>query len=137
MTQLQPRVNRAAWFWCLAYTAVVPREPRTRRRAEIRNHLWESDAAGFRPVAVIRATVAGMLDDLGWAAAGAARGLQQLLRTPVLYLAGAALLTVQAAFAWNGVSGRTSHEVQAWSTVGSVALVVAGGIVSVLRRRRY
>jgi hypothetical protein len=91
MTTLVGPASRWAWRWCVVYTAVVPREVRSRRREEIRSHLWESEQAAHRQRDVLHASARGIAGDVTWAAAVRAfvalRGL--LTPAPYVVLAGA------------------------------------------------
>src|SRR4051812_40703972 len=95
MTMLVGPASRWAWRWCVVYTAVVPRSARSRRREEIRGHLWESERAGHRQKDVLHASTRGMAADVTWAAGAllfaAFRGL--LTPAPYVVLAGACPIT--------------------------------------------
>jgi len=134
MTSAQVRATRVAWAWCLAYTALATREQRTRRRDEIRIHLWESRDAGAGVWQTLRATSAGMIDDLSWAATLLAGRFLRALGTPVPYLVVAAILPVQAAFAWSWwpIPERAVDRI---SGIGSGVVLAAAGVALLAQKR--
>lgn len=91
MTSLDRAGSRWVWRWCVVYTAIAPGGQRSRRREEIRSHLWESERAGHRQLDVLLASVRGMAADLAWAAGAAVVAALRGLLTPAPYvvLAGA------------------------------------------------
>jgi hypothetical protein len=105
MTTLAGPASRWAWRWCVVYTAIAPGPHRSRRREEIRSHLWESERAGHRQHDVLLASVRGMAADVTWATGAATLAALRGLLTPAPYvvLAGACPIT-----AWL-VSAFASH----------------------------
>lgn len=106
---LRHRSSRLLWLWCVAYTSVTPREVRSRRRAELQSHLWESEHAGLAPRSVMAAALRGALDDLTWTLGRGALGLARSFLTPTPYVVLAALMPIQAwivsSFAQSKVAG--------------------------------
>jgi hypothetical protein len=135
MSALRARSSRLVWSWCLVYTALAFGEARRRRRAEILSHLWESERAGVRARAVVLAAAKGVVADVGWAAGSTGRLAGRGARDPGVHLAGAVLLTVQAAFLWNSASAHTTHLAEAVSTGVAGLLVVVAGVCHVAGRR--
>jgi hypothetical protein len=135
MTSAPARAVRVAWCWCLAYTVLVPREQRARRRDEIRNHLWESRSAGTAAWATVRATAAGMGDDLSWAITALAARLGRAFLTPTPYLVLAAFFPVQAAFVFR-LWPVPENTVQGVSTIAAIAMLLAAGGLALAGRHR-
>lgn len=133
---LSARSSRLVWRWCIAYTALAPAERRERRRAELHSHLWESEAAGQPRGAVLRAAARGAGSDLGWATAHSLRRLLRAMASPTPYLALAAALPIQAAFAWNAASDHTANLARGSSELAAVACLLIAGSLYLRRRHR-
>ena len=133
-----PTATRAVWWWCLVYTTPVAPSDRRRRREEIRNHLWESVAAGHAGRAMLSAAVRGMRADVGWAAVSLAAGLGRLSVTPMTWVAIAMVFPLMGW--WSDVLARLAWSSQGFVAVagfgGPVALLIAGALALNARRRR-
>jgi hypothetical protein len=133
---LHRRSSRAVWAWCVVYTVLAPPLWRSRRREELRGHLWEAEQAGHGSVRVLRAALAGVVADLSWALG---RGLPSLGRafgttTPYLVIAGA--FPIQAAVVASLPRGpQTGPLVNAGAFGGGAALLVAGTVALIHRHR--
>ena len=129
---------RAAWWWCVVYTTPAAPSDRRRRREEIRNHLWESRAAGHGGRAVAGAVVRGMAADLGWATGSMLAGLGRLTVTPMTWVAIAMLFPLMGW--WSDALARLAWSSSGFVTVGGlggpVALLVAGALALNAHRRR-
>ena len=127
-------MTRVAWLWCVAYTAVAPRDSRERRRGEIRSHLWESQHAQLSARAIAWAALRGAGSDLAWALT---RGVPQLLRsfgTPTPYVVLAPVFPIQAWIVSALAVGRTAHVAEGLGAVGGAAMLVLAGLVWLARR---
>ena len=131
MTGLQRRATRAAWCWCLLYTAPVPGEPGARRRSEMLSHLWEVEQAGVRAPRLLGATVRGAADDLGWSVR---RGGRDVVARPGFWVALAAAGPVTAlvldTVAESAVGGRADFV----AMVTSLLLLAVSGVAALRRR---
>ncbi|HJQ43927.1 MAG TPA: hypothetical protein VJ831_12640 [Jatrophihabitantaceae bacterium] len=135
MSTLDARTSRLVWRWCVAYTAMAPRDQRDRRRIELQDHLHESERAGHRGRSVLRAAAAGVPDDLTWSFG---LGVMRLLRaflTPVPYLVAATILPIQAAFYWGNRTGNSAHVATGISELAAVGCLALAGTAYLLRRR--
>jgi hypothetical protein len=136
MTTLDARTSRMVWLWCVAYTTLVPREQRERRRIELRGHLHESERAGRGGRAVLGAAVAGIPDDVSWSFGLGLRRLARSFLTPLPYLVAAAILPVQGAFYWGARSGHIADVGKGISEVAAVACLALAGLAWLVRRPR-
>ena len=135
-TAFEGRTSRVIWRWCVAYTAMAPREQRERRRIELSDHLRESERAGHRQRAVLGAAVAGIPDDVTWSfRLGLARLMRSFL-TPVPYLVVAAILPVQGGFYWGNRSGHLAHVMMGVSSIGAAGCLALAALVWFVRRAR-
>ena len=132
---LDARSSRLVWRWCVAYTAIAPRDQRDRRRSELIDHLYESQRAGQSQRAVLGAALAGVADDVSWSVRlGALRVLRSFL-TPLPYLIAAGILPVQAAFYWSNQTGHGADVATGISEIAAVACLALAGSIHLLRRR--
>jgi hypothetical protein len=117
MTTLGRAGSRWAWRWCVVYTVIAPRGQRSRRREEIRSHLWESERAGHRQLDVLLASVRGMAADLSWAVGAAVVAALRGLLTPAPYvvLAGACPIV-----SWLVSAFASRETAQPFETLGGV-----------------
>jgi hypothetical protein len=130
---LRRRSSRVVWAWCVVYTVLAPPLWRSRRREELRGHLWEAEQAGHRAARVVRSALAGVASDLTWALG---RGLPPLARsfgTTTPYLVLAAACPIQAAFVsfWEPESALTLI-----GPVGGFVMLGVAGLVAFIRKRR-
>ena len=128
------RSSRVVWLWCVAYTAVAPRESRNRRRGEIRSHLWESEQAHLSSLAVLLAAARGIGADLFWAMS---RGVPPLLRsfgTPTPYVALAPAFPVQGWIVSSVAATSTAHVYEALGSIGGGAMLAIAGVIWLARR---
>lgn len=125
------------WRWCVAYTALTPKEARERRRQEMRSHLWESSRAGESAAALLGAALRGLGSDLSWAVGHGVPGLVRSFGTPTPYVALAPVFPVQA---WIvsavAASGSTAHVAEGLGSIGGGAMLAVAGLVWLLRRAR-
>ncbi|HVE27482.1 MAG TPA: hypothetical protein VNC22_18875 [Sporichthya sp.] len=134
---LHRRSSRAVWAWCVVYTVLAPPAWRSRRREELRGHLWEAEQAGYQAARVVRAAVRGAASDLTGALG---RGLPALIRsfgtstTP--YLVIAALFPIQFYVVSLIEDGPLSHALLRVGGIGGVTTLVAGAGVAALDRHR-
>jgi hypothetical protein len=136
MSDLTYRSSRFVWRWCLAYTAPTPRAVRERRRAEMSNHLWESERAGLSPRHVMRAAMAGVRDDVGWAAGSGFAALARSFRTPTPYVVIAALFPIQGAISSGVTRYPLSSRLAGLGWFGGMAMLCAAAVAWLLQRRR-
>ena len=117
MTTLDRAGSRWAWRWCVVYTVIAPGGQRSRRREEIRSHLWESERAGQRQLDVLLASVRGMAADLSWAVGAAVVAALRGLLTPAPYvvLAGACPIV-----SWLVSAFASRQTAQPFETLGGV-----------------
>jgi hypothetical protein len=132
MTSLDRPGSRWVWRWCVVYTAIAPGGQRSRRREEIRSHLWESEHVGLLQRDVLLASVRGMAADLSWAVGAAVVAALRGLLTPAPYvvLAGACPIVswLVSAFA----SRQTAQPFEALGGVGGAPFL----LVALLMWRR-
>ena len=134
MTAIAYRASRIAWLWCVAYTAVAPRDRRERRRGEIRSHLWESEHAHLSPLAVGWAALRGSGSDLLWAATC---GVPQLIRsfaTPTPYIALAPVFPIQGWIVATVATGATASFAESLGAIGGMVTLAIAGLVWLVRR---
>ena len=136
MTTLTYRASRLAWLWCVAYTAVTPREPRERRRGEIRSHLWESESARCPAWTVAVAAARGVLSDVSWAASVGVPRFVRSFATPTPYVAAAPLFPIQAWVVSATVSTQTAGPYEFLGMAGGGAMLVMAAVVWLVGRRR-
>lgn len=136
MTALDARASKMVWLWCVAYTTLVPREQRERRRIELRDHLHESERAGHRSRAVLGAALAGAADDVSWSCGLGLRRVARSFLTPLPYLVAAAILPVQGAFYWGARTGHTADLGKSISELAAAACLALAGLTWLVRRSR-
>ena len=127
-------MTRVAWLWCVAYTAVAPRDSRERRRGEISSHLWESQRASLSSRAVGWAALRGVGSDLAWAVT---RGVPRLVRsfgTPTPYIALAPAFPIQAWIISSLTVGSTAHIAESAGAAGGGVMLLIAGLVWLARR---
>jgi len=135
VTALSQPASRCVWLWCVAYTAVAPREPRGRRRDEIRSHLWESEHARLPQWVVAVAALRGIGHDVLWAAT---RGLPQLVRsfaTPTPYVVLAPAFPIQGWIVSTLVIGHTAQVSESIGAFGGGGMLLLAGLVWLAGRR--
>jgi hypothetical protein len=133
MTAMTYRASRVAWLWCVAYTAVAPRESRERRRGEIHSHLWESERARLSPVAVGWAALRGCGSDLAWALTCGVPQLVRSFATPTPYVVLAPALPVQASIVSAFTVG-SAHVAESIGAFGGAAMLLVAGLIWLARR---
>ena len=127
-------MTRVAWLWCVAYTAVAPRDSRDRRRGEIRSHLWESEQARLSGMSIAWAALRGVGSDLAWATT---RGVPQLARsfgTPTPYVVLAPLFPIQGWIVSSVAVGATARMSQGLGAFGGGAMLAMAGLIWLVRR---
>lgn len=134
MTAISYRATRIAWLWCIAYTAVAPRESRERRRGEIRSHLWESEHSHLSGAAVVLAAARGALHDVGWVAARGLPALGRSFGTPTPYVALAPAFPIQAWIVSSVTTSAVAHPFEGLGAFGGGVMLVAAGLVWVIRK---
>ena len=125
---------RVAWLWCVAYTAVTPRESRERRRGEIRSHLWESERARLSAVAIGWASLRGMGSDLVWAATCGVPALVRSFATPTPYVVLAPAFPIQAWIVSSLTVGATASTFESLGAIGGAAMLAIAGLIWLARR---
>jgi hypothetical protein len=128
------RASRVAWLWCVAYTAVAPRDRRERRRGEIRSHLWESEQAHLSPLAVGWAALRGVGSDLLWAVTCGVPHLVRSFATPAPYVVLAPAFPIQAWIVSSVTAGSTAQLAQSVGAAGGGALLAVAGLIWLARR---
>jgi hypothetical protein len=136
MTALAYRASRLAWLWCVAYTAVTPRDTRDRRRDEIRSHLWESEAVRLPSRTIAFAALRGVHHDLAWAAGNGVARFVRSLAGPTPYVATAPLFPIQGWVVSGTVSARTAGPYELLGMVGGGAMLAVAAVVWLLGRHR-
>lgn len=134
MTAISYRATRIAWLWCIAYTAVAPRESRERRRGEIRSHLWESEQARLSPLAVGWAAMRGSGSDLLWAVTCGVPAVIRSFATPTPYVALAPAFPIQGWLISTFAAGETANISQTIGAGGGVVMLVVAGLIWLTRR---
>jgi hypothetical protein len=129
------RAPRWVWLWCLAYTTLTPADARHRRREEMRSHLWDSSQAGLPSHAVVSAAVRGIVSDLTWAATRGLPALGRSFGTPTPYVVLAPLFPVEGWVASALFVGRTAHVGAGIGARGGGTMLLAAGVVWLIRRR--
>jgi hypothetical protein len=127
-------MTRVAWIWCVAYTAVAPRDSRERRRGEIRSHLWESEQALLSPMSVAWAALRGSASDVQWAVTCGVPRLVRSFGTPTPYVALAPVFPIQAWIVSALTVGSTAHIAQTVGAGGGGIMLAIAGLVWFARR---
>ena len=134
MTALTHRSSRAVWGWCVVYTALTPTAVRQRRRAEIRSHLWESEHSHLSGAAVVLAAARGALHDVGWVAARGLPALGRSFGTPTPYVVLAPAFPIQAWIVSSVTTSAVAHPFEGLGAFGGGVMLVAAGLVWVIRK---
>ncbi len=129
--RLERRPSRAAWFWCLVHTALVPEPARGRRRTEVLGHLWESEAAGLPSWRVLSPTGRGVVDDVAWSLR---RAGPVLLTAPGSWVAFGASLPVLAFLTSTFAASGTATVAERVALLGSLLCLGVSALLSVRRR---
>lgn len=134
MTAMTYRSSRLVWLWCVAYTAVAPREWRERRRGELRSHLWESERARVSPTAVAVAALRGAGSDVAWALARGGPQLARSFGTPTPYVVLAPAFPIQAWIVSSMTVGATAHVAESLGAIGGAVMLLVAGLMWLARR---
>ena len=127
-------MTRVAWLWCVAYTAVAPRESRERRRGEMRSHLWESEQARLSPIAIAWAALRGAGSDLVWAVTCGVPRLVRSFGTPTPYVVLAPAFPIQAWIVSSVAVGSAAHMAESIGAAGGGVMLAIAGLVWLARR---
>ena len=127
-------MTRVAWLWCVAYTAVAPRDSRERRRGEIQSHLWESEHARLSSLAIVWAALRGVGSDLVWALTCGVPRLVRSFGTPTPYVALAPVFPIQAWIVSALTVGSTAHISEALGAGGGGVMLAIAGLIWLARR---
>ncbi|HEU5033899.1 MAG TPA: hypothetical protein VFT62_03970 [Mycobacteriales bacterium] len=137
MTSLQGTGSRAAWGWCVAYTAFAAAPDRARRRGELLSHLWESEQVGIRQRSLLGAAVRGAGSDLTWVLTQRIRQARQGMQTSTPYVVLAALSVLFGAFS-NSFLGEPTWigRVQSGGLLTAVGLLALALVLHLRARHR-
>lgn len=146
------RVDATVLAWCRWYTADLPHEVATERRAELASDLFEErEHSGARATgSILGRAVRGIPADLAWrgarlrrAAMGAPRGTFPLAMPALAHLAAIALVAWGGFIVWRVVRGiligdwHGAADVAELSVVGLVLALVGSWLLMVARRRAF
>jgi hypothetical protein len=136
MTPLARRSTRVVWAWCLAYTVVATPPARSRRRGEIRSHMWESEHAAVPAMVVALAAMRGLAADVGWAMGSGIPRVVRSFGTPTPYVVLAPLFPIQAWIVSALTVGRAAHVAEGLGAIGGAAMLACAAAAWLWQRRR-